>query len=74
MGDEFLLRERALLSIGVPEEGRISLLRDGEPFSGVTGKTLDVEISERGVYRCEVFARNFGRYRPWIFSNPIYIR
>lgn len=74
MGDEFLLRERALLSIGVPEEGRISLLRDGEPFSGVTGKTLDVEIAERGVYRCEVCARNFGRYRPWIFSNPIYIR
>jgi hypothetical protein len=30
-------------------------------------------VSEPGVYRVEAYLRVLGKYRPWIFSNPIYV-
>jgi hypothetical protein len=32
-------------------------------------------VKEKGVYRVEVFRRlAFFGWRPWIFTNPIYLR
>jgi hypothetical protein len=30
-------------------------------------------VIEPGVYRVEAFLRVYGKYRPWIFSNPIFV-
>jgi hypothetical protein len=31
-------------------------------------------LREPGCYRVEVWRRVLGRHRPWIYSNPIYVR
>jgi hypothetical protein len=34
----------------------------------------EYEIKEKGVYRIEVSLKHLGKYYPWIFSNPVYVR
>ncbi|MBN2538424.1 MAG: PHP domain-containing protein [Deltaproteobacteria bacterium] len=74
MGDEFFLDGKALLRVEVPERSRICVIRDGVPFGETVGKIKEYEIRKKGVYRIEVFLKHFGKYRPWIFSNPVYVR
>jgi len=74
MGEEDLYHPGSLV-VELPSEGEIRLLRDGEPI--LTGQSREAvyRVREKGVYRVEVYKRvfPFGR-RPWIFSNPIYLR
>ncbi len=60
--------------IRTPYPGRVRLLGNGRPVAEITGTYLEAELREKGVYRVEVYSRAYGRYRPWIFSNPIYLR
>jgi hypothetical protein len=71
MGDEFLLRRSAKLAASVPYKARIRLIRNGNLFHQTTGKELALTLHEPGIYRIEAYLKVFGRYRPWIFSNPI---
>jgi hypothetical protein len=74
LGDEFFLRREAELQVLLPCEARVRIIRNGALFHQAMGKKLSVAIGEPGVYRVEAALRVFGRYRPWIFSNPIYVR
>ncbi|MEA3360821.1 MAG: hypothetical protein U9R17_15635, partial [Thermodesulfobacteriota bacterium] len=58
-----------------PAYGLIRIIRDGLLFKETYGNRLSVKIHKKGVYRAEVFRKMppFG-LRPWIFSNPIYLR
>jgi len=38
------------------------------------GKELTCGIDEPGIYRVEAYVRKAFKYRPWIFSNPVYVR
>ena len=38
------------------------------------GRELLHPVDRPGVYRIEVSLRVVDRWRPWIFSNPIYVR
>ena len=38
------------------------------------GTSIDVPIDKPGVYRVEVWLTLAGEPRPWILSNPIYVR
>jgi len=52
----------------------VVIFKDGSVFldeSGITSK--EVAITERGVYRAEVYLPQLGN-RLWIISNPIYVR
>jgi hypothetical protein len=53
----------------------IRIIKDGTLFKTGYGDELSLEITDRGVYRVEAFREIalFG-WRPWIFSNPIYLR
>jgi hypothetical protein len=64
-----------MATIKVPRSGLIRIVRNGLLLKRDYGKELDLPIEEPGVYRVEVYKRTllFG-WRPWIFSNPIYIR
>lgn len=73
-GEDFELGSAADLEISIPAYGRMRLIRNGELHSEQVGRSLRVTITERGLYRIEVHLKRFGRYRPWIFSNPIYVR
>ena len=74
MGDEFSLKGEALLSVKIPERGKIRIIQDGGVVAEAVGKKIMCKISQGGVYRAEVYLKVRGKYRPWIFSNPVYVR
>lgn len=77
-GDEINLQPDTRLTIRSPVLARIVLLKDGAQIlneSGIT--TKQVAVTERGVYRVEVYLPEIERIigaKPWIISNPIYVR
>lgn len=63
------------LVIELPREGEIRLVRDGQIVKQWRGMEAVYRVTERGTYRVEVYRRLwFFGWRPWIFSNPIYLR
>lgn len=60
--------------VELPARGKIRVVRSGRVFLEETGRSLRFPIGEPGVYRVEVFLRRFRQWRPWIFSNPVYVR
>ena len=62
------------LRASAPEEARVVLLRNGEVLTEFRGHSLEHEVSEPGSYRVEAHRDWRGRERPWIYSNPIYLR
>jgi hypothetical protein len=63
------------LIIEAPAKGEIRLIRDGRLIKRVRDTEAVFHVTEKGVYRVEVYHRivPFG-WRPWIFTNPIYLR
>jgi hypothetical protein len=61
--------------VEIPRHEEIRLMKDGVLAAKGYGRKASFEVSEKGVYRVEVslYAFPFG-WRPWIFSNPIYLR
>jgi hypothetical protein len=70
MGDEVGFTSGLTLHTATPVLSRIVVVRDGIVVAETEGKQARYEVRTPGVYRVE--ARRHGR--PWIFSNPIYIR
>ncbi|MBW2028421.1 MAG: PHP domain-containing protein [Deltaproteobacteria bacterium] len=74
MGEEGAFNPGELV-IELPEEGEIRLIKDGMPVQQWQGMEAVYRVKEKGVYRVEVYKRVFFfGWRPWIFSNPIYLR
>jgi len=77
-GDEISLQADTRLKIKVPVSGRVVVFKDGQALLDDTGVTeKDLQVSERGVYRVEVYLPQLGKpvgEQPWIISNPIYVR
>ena len=74
VGDEFSLHEKAVLRVTIPDNGNIRVIKDGQLCSQACGTSIAQTVSRKGVYRVEVYAKVWGKYRPWIFSNPVYVR
>lgn len=53
---------------------QIRLLRDGSEIQRVSGRSLTYRAQQIGVYRVEVYRDFQDRLRPWVLTNPIYIR
>ena len=70
MGEELRFEPGMTLQARTPEPAHIRLLRDGEVVATEDGSELHHSIELGGVYRVEVHLRN----RPWIYSNPVYVR
>jgi hypothetical protein len=74
MGEESPFRPGQFV-VESPEEGQIRFIKDGALIDQRQGKVAIFPVTEKGVYRAEVFKRLFlFGWRPWIFSNPIYLR
>jgi len=62
------------LVVELPLEGRVRLLRNGRPIMEGEGKEFHVKVPSPGVYRVETSLHlPLLGWRPWIFSNPIWI-
>jgi hypothetical protein len=58
----------------LPAPGELRLLRDGEVVAMREGTEIEHPATAAGVYRIEARREFRGRLRPWIYSNPIYLR
>jgi hypothetical protein len=74
MGDDFILDGEACLSIALPATAKIRIIKDGALYREDITHTLSFKINKHGVYRTEAYLKVFGKYTPWIFSNPIYVK
>jgi hypothetical protein len=74
LGDDFILENEACLTATLPATAKMRIIRDGTAIREEVGQYLTDTISEPGVYRIEAYLRVLGKYRPWIFSNPIYVK
>jgi hypothetical protein len=77
-GDEISLQSDTRLRVRTPVSSRILVFKDGAVFldeSGLDNK--EIAVTERGVYRVEIYLPQLGplvAQKPWIISNPIYVR
>jgi hypothetical protein len=74
IGSEVAFTEGLHLRAEAPHEGRFKLVRDGEVVHERNGPELDLPVDKPGVYRVEVWLNLAGEDRPWILTNPIYVR
>lgn len=60
--------------IEAPGPAQLRLLRDGSVVASAYGRVLEHMDVAPGVYRAEAHRRFRLALRPWVFSNPIYVR
>lgn len=73
-GDEIEAGEVKELQAVTPLRAEIRLLKDGVVIAGERGQSLRFHASAPGVYRVECYRAHRGKWRGWIYSNPIYVR
>ena len=74
MGDEVALAKGQKLLAQFPVACRIRLLRNGSVIADLAQDHLEHAVETPGVYRVEGWLKLDGEDRPWIYSNPIYVR
>lgn len=74
MGDEVKPAPGGRLLAHFPVACHIRLLKGGQIVAESTSDRLDRAVTEPGVYRVEGWLTIDGEERPWIYSNPIYVR
>ncbi|PKN04865.1 MAG: hypothetical protein CVU74_04700 [Deltaproteobacteria bacterium HGW-Deltaproteobacteria-9] len=74
MGDELFFEDKARIFISLPGPALVRIIRNGLLFAEATGREIILPVGERGVYRVEAYLKKYGKYRPWIFSNPVFVR
>lgn len=74
MGDEVRLAGGLMLSAATPIKCAMKLIRNGEVIQTANTSRLDFEVRTPGVYRIEAWLEVDSEQRPWIYSNPIYVR
>jgi hypothetical protein len=70
MGDEIPFTDGLRLAAILPAPAQMALYKDGQEIATKTGQTWEIDVAGPGVYRLEASRHN----KPWIFSNPIYVR
>ena len=74
MGDEFVPSGIVRFGAETPARARLRLIANGHSVQEAVGRSLSYESDTPGVYRVEAYRRYLGRWRGWIYSNPIYVR
>jgi hypothetical protein len=72
-GEINLASEPAELEIKIPADGLIKLIYNGAAVAESSKKYLHFDVDKPGVYRVEVLQKGFFGYKPWIYSNPIWV-
>lgn len=70
MGDEVFFDPDDVLAVELPQKAQVRILRNGKPVMVGFSDGLTFQIREPGVYRVDAYLKG----KPWIFSNPIYVR
>ncbi len=70
MGDLVTFMPHLQLTAVLPAPAQLTLFKDGQAIGTFTGAQWRVPVAAPGVYRLEAMRHT----KPWIFSNPIYVR
>lgn len=74
-GDEVKLSEGLKLTARLPVPALVRLLRHGAEVARTEGKAeFEYAVKMPGAYRLEAWLTLDGEPRPWLYSNPIYVR
>jgi hypothetical protein len=74
LGSEVKLCPGLTLRAEAPLAGLFKLVRNGQVIKEDRVRRFEFAVTEPGIYRLEVWQNLAGELRPWILSNPIYIR
>lgn len=74
IGSEVPFADGLLLRAEAPLPGHFKVIRNGEEVHRIAGSTMEYPVKEPGVYRVEVWLKVADDDRPWILTNPIYVR
>lgn len=75
MGDEIKLSQGTSLQAKHSAPALTRLIRHGVEVARFEGKMdMEFEVKVPGAYRLEAWLKVDGEYRPWIYSNPIYLK
>jgi hypothetical protein len=74
IGSEVPFEHGLRLRAEAPLNGKFRLVRDGVIVLDQQGTALEYNVDRPGVYRVEVWLNLAGEDRPWILTNPIYVR
>lgn len=61
------------LKVNLPCAGEICVVKDGVKIKHAYASRLETKVEAAGLYRIEVKQKIFGKLRPWIYSNPIWV-
>ena len=74
MGDPVTLVGSTRLIATTPIPAKIKLFKNGELKEEKTGDRITFETKADGTYRVEAWLEVDGEERPWIYSNPVYLK
>jgi len=74
MGDEIKSRSEITLRAATPVVCTLKLIHNGSVIKSSQSDHLEFAPQAKGVYRIEAWLELDGEQRPWIYSNPIYVR
>jgi hypothetical protein len=74
MGDSMFLEDKAQIFISLPVSALVRIIRNGALLNEEVTNNILLPIREEGAYRTEAYLKKYGKYRPWIFSNPIFVQ
>jgi len=74
IGDEIDAAKGLKFVAQFPAPCQMRLLRDGARVAEASGARAEFPVAGPGVYRLEAWLTLDAEARPWIFSNPIYLR
>lgn len=61
----------ALLKVGSPLPGRVTVKRDGVQVHQAEGRAFEFQATEPGKYRVEFDVKLLGEWTPWVYTNPV---
>src|SRR5207237_3408305 len=74
IGDTAVTQGRTRLTAITPVAAKLRLFHKDEMIQETTGTNLTFEAKEPGAYRMEAWLPIDGEDRPWIYSNPVYLK
>lgn len=74
MGETVQAREKTSAHVLTPYPARVKLIRNGRTWKTGTGKEHTFADLDKGIYRVEAEHRHGLGFRPWIYSNSIWVQ
>lgn len=74
MGDEVAWKPDLELRARLPLPAQVRVICQGQTVASSYGTRFNAKVPGPGAYRLEAWLEVGGESRPWIYSNPIYVR